>query len=210
MAMAMAGLYTKLTLGGVNCLLWLPSTTTNTTKDSEKRRLKKRKQELRTTNLETPILDQKMRNSHANYCDAIIQSDHLDKWASGSAIRNSFAHSTIITNNSTNGNKKLVIRNRENTEYQLVIHFYVTTSNLMVQPGNFSEKSLLDFIKLIPRLRPLPSNSDVWESERQPLPVSSDDYKLPLQVNLPPLDHAHTVSIANKSDSLECCRHTGN
>ena len=77
----------------------------------------------------------------------------------------------------------------------------------MVQPGNFSEKSLLDFIKLIPRLRPLPSNSDVWESERQPLPVSSDDYKLPLQVNLPPLDHAHTVSIANKSDSLECCRH---
>ena len=88
MAMAMAGLYTKLTLGGVNCLLWLPSTTTKTTKESEKRRLKKRKQELGTTNLETPILDQKMRNSHAEYCDAIIHSDHLDKWEA--AIRNCF------------------------------------------------------------------------------------------------------------------------
>ena len=197
--MAMAGLYTKLAIGGVNCLLWLHNTTTKTTTGSEKRKLKKQKNELGTKNLETPILDQRINNNHTEYCDAIIHSDHLDKWEI--AIRNCFAQSKLNTSNSTNGNKKIVIRNRENTEDQLIIHLYTSAYKLMVQPGNFSEKNLLDFIKLIPSLQPLPSNSGVWEPEKQPLPTSQENYKFPLQVKLPPLDKAHNPG------SFEGCSH---
>ena len=71
----------------------------------------------------------------------------------------------------------------------------------MVQPGNISEKNLLDFIKLIPSLQPLPSNSGVWEPEKQPLPTSQEKYKFPLQVKLPLLDKAR------KPDSFEGFSH---
>ena len=80
------------------------------------------------------------------------------------AVRHN-ANSKQIMKSLDNGNRKLVIRNDDNTEDHLGIHFYGNTSKLMVQSGQFKEKNLLNFISLIPTLRLLPVDSCVWERE---------------------------------------------
>ena len=140
-------------------------------------------------NLHTPILDRQLRNNSTHglsvYCDAIIHTDHLEEWEE--AIQKCFANSKQITQSLAKGNKKLVIRNKGNTEDHLVIHFYVAASKFMVRAGLFKEENLINFISLIPRLRHLPEDTREWERE-QTAEMPTETYKLPLGVNLPPIE----------------------
>ena len=68
----------------------------------------------------------------------------------------------------------------------------------MVQPGQFKEENLLNFVTIIPSLRHLPEDSCVWERENP-----TDTYKLPLQVKLPPLDQVQNYSGNQNSLSIE-------
>ena len=142
----LGNLYTEITVQGVKCLVWLQNTTTESTSGSEKRKLMKQKQELGAANLDTPILDRQLRKNSIHNCDVIIHTDHIDEWEV--AIQKSFAESKQIMQSLAKGNKKLVIRNKGNTEDHLVIHFYVAASKFMVQPGQFKEENLINFISL--------------------------------------------------------------
>ena len=193
-------LYTTITIEGVKCLVWLQNTTTDSTSGSEKRKLKKQKHELGVANMDTPILDRQLRNNRIQYCDVIVHTDHLEQWEE--AIQKCFAKYKQIRQSLANGNRKLVIRNGDNTEDHLVIHFYSTTSKFMVQPGQFKEENLLNFVSIIPSLRHLPEDSCVWDTE-QPTVMTTDTYKLPLQVKLPPLDQVQNYSGNQNSLSIE-------
>ena len=146
--------------------------------------------------MDTPILDRQLRNNSIQYCDVIVHTDHLEQWEE--AIQKCFAKHKQIRQSLANGNRKLVIRNGDNTEDHLVIHFYSTTSKFMVQPGQFKEENLLNFVTIIPSLRHLPEDSCVWEREKP-----TDTYKLPLQVKLPPLDQVQNYSGNQNSLSIE-------
>ena len=72
----------------------------------------------------------------------------------------------------------------------------------MVQPGQFKEENLLNFVSIIPSLRHLPEDSCVWERE-QPTVMTTDTYKLPLQVKLLSKDQVQNYSGNQNSLSIE-------
>ena len=166
-------------LHGVKCIIWLPSTTSDNVDKKSKTVIKRRKNDLGKSNLDTPILDVCHRSGRREFCDAIIYSDNVKAWEN--SLRICYKENEMVTKTTATA-KQIVFINRDNGEDILVIHIYYKQCKIMVQPGNIKEKNLIDFIKLIPSLRSLPNETDQIEGRQSQMqrltvdkPTFSDD-----------------------------------
>ena len=193
-------LFTSVTVEGVKCLVWHQNTSSNHLKKVTKKELKTKKDELGAANLETPILDTKLvNNNEYEYCDALIHSQHIDKWET--AIRKQYTKCKLLERK-VMGGKKITIRNEPDTTDHLIIHFYNSKGKFMVQPGMYEEDNLLSFLRLFSRLIPLPDNAEVSHkanSDHMDEGNKGHSSACTLMVKLPPVQEMKPMD----SDNME-------
>ena len=127
---------------GVKCIVWATKTNDTGLTNKQQAKIKKEKDRVGRSNLDTPILDKMKVGSRSQYCNIIIYTDFIDDW--DMAIGTNYVEQRQKTSN-IQGGYQIIISDEEDDDIFLSVIVY-RTRKIMIQPGNREEKHLLTFL----------------------------------------------------------------
>ena len=131
------------------CILWKAKTgyTGRTPRQQDLNR--KEKEKVGQNNKDTPILATRMESGRSVYCNIIIYTSDVTRWAN--AIKKVFEKTHKHSTGSLQGGYQLQIYKTDSTDRFLSVGVFTNSMKLMIQPGQRGENDLLKFLlKIIP------------------------------------------------------------
>ena len=176
----MTNYYEWVTVEQVACILWKAKTgdTGGTPRQQDLNR--KEKENVGRNNKDVPILDTRMESGRSVYCNIIIYTSDVTRWAN--AIKKVYEKTHKHSIGSLQGGYQLQIYKTDSTDRFLSVGVFTNSMKLMIQPGQRGENDLLKFLRsyqdmliLTNSESDLDSDSEKNESDSDPDSEKSDD-----------------------------------
>jgi hypothetical protein len=134
--------YTFTRVRGVNTIVWKHLGTLAKSDRAIKKTRKKLKDKVGLENKDLPMLDIRQAGTELQFCDIIMCTDDVSEWE----IALKKHYSTRVESKSIRAGKQLTILKLDKNGVFVTVNIYPSTKKLMVQPGEYDEAHLLDFL----------------------------------------------------------------
>ena len=176
----MTNYYEWVTVEQVACILWKAKTGDTGGIPRQQDLNRKEKEKIGRNNKDVPILDTRMESGRNVYCNIIIYTSDVTRWAN--AIKKVYEKTHKHSIGPLQGGYQLQIYKTDSTDRFLSVGVFTNSMKLMIQPGQRGENDLLKFLRSYQDMLILTnsesdsdSDSEKNESDSDPDSEKSDD-----------------------------------
>ena len=167
--------YTRMDVCGVPAIVWKHIAWQGKKDNEIKQNRKVLKDQVGIQNKDIPMLDKKQKKSDLVYCDIIIYTDDVSAW--DRAIQ-TYYKDLKLSEKIIPGGRQIELCQCNTMESFVSVNFCQNTGKLMIQPRNFEECNILEFLKAIPSITYLRKEIVDYADDADIFPVISTTGKV--------------------------------